>query len=115
MTKSNNDWLDEILDKNLEDIVDANFNGYNYALNKTAKAAITAKINEMLISELEKLGNDFMPKDTNCAEFYQDNDDSCEPIEHARRSGRWEVDMELHDFITDRIAELRKRKDEVLR
>lgn len=48
MTKSNNDWLDEILDKNLEDIVDANFNGYNYALNKTAKAAITSKINEML-------------------------------------------------------------------
>ena len=48
MTKSNNDWLDEILDKNLEDIVDANFNGYNYALNKTAKAAITSKINEIV-------------------------------------------------------------------
>lgn len=46
MTNPTTDKIDEILDKLLEDIVDANFNGYNYALNKSAKSQILALVEE---------------------------------------------------------------------
>lgn len=42
----------------------------------------------------------FNPIDTNCAEFYMHDDpshDGCDPIEHARRSGRWEVEQEAKE------------------
>jgi len=63
---------------------------------------------EAQITALKKLDDDFMPKDTNCAEFYLGAQDSCEPIEHARRSGRFEVDMELHEFIDTAVSELQE-------
>jgi len=71
-----------------------------------AKQAIKNLLLEAQISALKQLDDDFMPKDTNCAEFYQDPQESCEPIEHARRSGRFEVDMELHEFIDEEIKRL---------
>lgn len=40
--------IDEILDKLLEDIVDANFNGYNYALVKPAKDQLYQLILEVI-------------------------------------------------------------------
>lgn len=96
MTKSNNDWLDEILDKNLEDIVDANFNGYNYALNKTAKAAITAKINEIV--------DTIIGDDVRGCKLHETPSDFCSSGSCLAASA-----------VNDEKAIQRKRKDEVLR
>lgn len=45
--------IEQILDKLLEDIVDANFNGYNYELNNEATKAITDYIMELIDTTLE--------------------------------------------------------------
>lgn len=47
--------IELILDKALEDIVDANFNGYNYALVNEAKQALIEIVREARIDELRQI------------------------------------------------------------
>ena len=68
--------------------------------------SIEEVIKEVLGEGIAKFVEDFTfnLKDTNCAEFHMGMhpmDVGCPPIEHHRRSGRFEVMMELKDYVDE--------------
>ena len=71
-----------------------------------ALVSIEEVIKEVLGEGIAKFVEDFTfnLKDTNCAEFHMGMhpmDVGCPPIEHHRRSGRFEVMMELKDYVDE--------------